>query len=1149
MSQKRADEIIDWLRYYGRERINSRLMDERRCIPPYIVLDFGNHGVLGLQVEERYGGAALLNRDFVRVLEQIGAIDINLGILVVMNNALGIRPIQRYAQAELREELLPILAAGRELASFSLTEPGAGSNPRAIASTATPHRLDNSWRLRGKKIWSGSSAWSGVINIFVKQLDSNHQPIGISGFAVRQETPGLRMGPEAMTMGLRGMVQNAIYLEDAKVSRQQLLGEAGGGMAVAQDAMMFTRLCLAAVSLGAMKRCVSLMLRYAERRQIATGRLLDNPLTRLRISEHTAAITAVEALVNGTAELLDSPAKTLRESNAGSPELLTACKIIAPELLWSSVDDLVQMLGGRGYLENNLAAQIFRDARVIRIFEGPTETLNMHLGSRAVERPSDLRVLLRDELEAADLADRLGEVAGEIAARHTNNSPFADEKVACNQRIYLLVGEIAAKTILLAVTRKAWKRQTTTRLQHAVDWCEQLLQETVEKSLETTAAERSLFDIKQLQNLSQDLAAQIGDIDQTMAGEESELDPLLRQELDPLPFLPSNGNSETSSIDRQTDLRFSIAQSWDLELDEKQSGESIDEKTLHTPNSNSPNQNLFASEFTNQENLTSDPLKSGRIPNQKLVDSSISSSHSGEKIENWLVQWLTRQLKIETHTLDLKKSFPALGVESVNASNLAMDLEEWLGLRVDIDLLWDYPDIPSLAGYLATKINREKPSYNRTFPNENGHKKDQKQEFTQVIIPNQNSPKSQIHPSKGFVEAEKIPQFFQAVTEQHGRKLLIEGRWVYDFASCNYLGLDLHPKVKAAILPAVEKWGTHPSWTRFVAWPAIYDELEEELGKLLGVSDLMVFPSLTLLQMGVIPMLVGNDGIIFSDIYAHRCIYEACRVAQHNGAKLIQYRHEDLSDLEEKLAKSPIEKTKIITIDGVYSLSADLADLPGYVRLAKKYNATIYVDDAHSFGILGENPTANKPYGYKGNGIVNHFGLRFAEDNIIYVAALSKAYSSYAAFITCPDREFKNKLRHVWTSGYSGPSPVASLATALAGLKVNHQEGEQLREKLYHLTRKLVTQARSIGFEVENHNYVPLFSVIIGEVANVVDVCQLLWEYNILITPAVFPAVPLNRSSLRFSITAANTEEEVDRAIEALAAAWDLLQKRSFRKA
>jgi 7-keto-8-aminopelargonate synthetase-like enzyme len=251
-----------------------------------------------------------------------------------------------------------------------------------------------------------------------------------------------------------------------------------------------------------------------------------------------------------------------------------------------------------------------------------------------------------------------------------------------------------------------------------------------------------------------------------------------------------------------------------------------------------------------------------------------------------------------------------------------------------------------------------------------------------------------------------------------------------------------------------------------------------------------------------------------------------------------------LNDLEEKLAKSPMEKTKIIAIDGVYSVAADLADIPGYVRLAKKYNALIYVDDAHSFGILGENPSKDMPYGYKGNGIVNHFGLRFAEDNIIYVAGLSKAYSSYAAFITCGDRDFKNKLRHVWTSGYSGPSPVASLATALAGLEVNRTEGEQLRTKLYHLTRKLVTQARAMGFEVENDGYVPLFSVIIGEVQHVVDVCQLLWEYNILITPAVFPAVPLNRSALRFSITAANTEEEVDRAIEALAAAWNLLQTR-----
>nr|ACG63826.1 SxtA [Microseira wollei] len=403
---------------------------------------------------------------------------------------------------------------------------------------------------------------------------------------------------------------------------------------------------------------------------------------------------------------------------------------------------------------------------------------------------------------------------------------------------------------------------------------------------------------------------------------------------------------------------------------------------------------------------------------------------------------------------------------------------------------------------------------------------------------------NEINTLENVVNQQKIPQVTRVVTEQQDRKVLIDGHWVIDFASCNYLGLDLHPKVKEAIPPALEKWGVHPSWTRLVASPAIYEELEEELAKLLGVPDVLLFPSLTLLQMGVLPLLTGNNGVIFGDISAHRCIYEACCLAQHKGAQFIQYRHNDLNDLAAKLAKYPLEQVKIIAIDGVYSMSADLPDLPAYVRLAKQYNALIYIDDAHGFGILGENPSSDMPYGYKGNGIVNYFDLRFAEDNIIYVAGLSKAYSSYAAFVTCGNSQIKTQFRNAWTAIFSGPSPVASLASALAGLQVNRQEGEQLRKQVYYLTHKLVTQARAIGFEVDNYSYVPIVSVLVGDAQHIVDVCQLLWEYGILITPAIFPIVPLNKTALRFSITAANTEEEIDQAIKALEAVWDLLQKR-----
>jgi hypothetical protein len=228
--------------------------------------------------------------------------------------------------------------------------------------------------LSGEKAWIGTASWAGVINIFVQALDRERRPLGITGFVLRQGTPGLRQGPEALTLGMRGMVQNSIYLDDVRVGAEHLLGEVGGGMEVAQDAMMLGRLGIAAMCVGAMKRCAQLMLRYSERRTVATGRLLDNPVTLSRLSELTAATVAVEALVDVVNTALDAAVTV-------PVEIYAACKTSGPEFLWTGADQLVQLLGARGCTETNLVSQVLRDARVAP--EGPT-TLHMFLGSRVL---------------------------------------------------------------------------------------------------------------------------------------------------------------------------------------------------------------------------------------------------------------------------------------------------------------------------------------------------------------------------------------------------------------------------------------------------------------------------------------------------------------------------------------------------------------------------------------------------------------------------------------------------------------------------------------------------------------------------------------------------------------------------------------------
>jgi len=637
-SRARADHLIQWLRSYAQERINSRLIDERRCIPPYIVLDLGNRGMLGMQVPEQYGGLALSSRDTLRVFEQLAAIDLTLASFVGVHHVLGTRPIMHYARPAVRDALLPRIAQGRELAAFAVTEPGAGSNPAAMAATAVPDARGG-WRLRGQKVWIGSGAWAGAINVFVQLLDANHIPLGITGFVVRQGTEGLRQGPEALTMGMRGMVQNAVDFYDVPVDAEHMLGEVGGGMDVAQDAMMYGRLGLAALSVGGMKRCAQLMHRYATRRSIATGRLLDNPVTLIRFSELMAAIGTVETLVARIAECLD-------QGGVVPVEAYAACKTSGPEFLSRAADHLVQMLGGRGYIETNIAPQILRDARLLRIFEGPTETLNMFLGSRIINKGEALDAFLSQVLGAPAVAQSLRAAAAHILERCTGSqAPFADHTTALRWA-HALTGDIATFAILWAATQGTFERSGEEHLRRASEWARLHFEQKCARALSNTPAEVVVSGADTLTDYIAHYAEAIGDLEQTLAAEAHDLDTLLRRQPPTVRSAPQAHCSE-----------------------------------------NPP------------QGEVSEP---GEKPHDALVSSV--SPHTAESIQNRMVELLARKLHLATHAIDRRKPFADYGLDSVIAVELIQEMEDWLQRPLEATLVWSFPTIELLACHLAGEI-------------------------------------------------------------------------------------------------------------------------------------------------------------------------------------------------------------------------------------------------------------------------------------------------------------------------------------------------------------------------------------------------------------------------------------------------------------
>ncbi len=374
------------------------------------------------------------------------------------------------------------------------------------------------------------------------------------------------------------------------------------------------------------------------------------------------------------------------------------------------------------------------------------------------------------------------------------------------------------------------------------------------------------------------------------------------------------------------------------------------------------------------------------------------------------------------------------------------------------------------------------------------------------------------------------------VDEIDGRMIRIGDQWLADFASCNYLGFDLEPEIIAAVPSYLEAWGTHPSWSRLLGSPVLYEQIEERLTSLLGAPDTLILPTITLIHLSVIPLLAAS-GTVFVDRRAHKTIYEGAELATLRGATLQRFAHDDLDELE-VLLRADRGSARLICIDGVNSMTGNAPDLRAFAKLAREYEAILYVDDAHGFGVIGERgPGELSPYGKRGNSIVNYVGESY--DNVVLVAGLSKAYSSLAAFIACPT-EMKRLLKTAAPPYlYSGPSPVASLATTIAGLDVNEQRGDALRADLHAKTKRVLEALDRLGIHTPNHDGFPIIEIPIGQAEQIGDVGEFLFEHGIYVTLAAYPLVPRAEVGFRIQLTAANTNGEVDQLIDVLGALAD----------
>lgn len=434
-----ADTVIAELRPFLTTRHDAALADARRTLAPHLCLEFGRRGLAGLMLPPEQNGRGLPLGEALRVIRFLATCDLSLSVGFGLHNILGLHALTRFGSQTARDTLLADCARGARLCAFALTETAAGSDPRRITSTAHRQR-DGSWLLNGSKRWIGLGAWCGAVVTFAQAYDELDRPLGITGFVFPAETPGFIVGEEAPTLGLRAIFQGAIHFKNLRVPATGQLGPTGEGLTQAHEILSAGRLGCVAFSSGAMQRAVQIAGRYVARRKIATGALAENGAAGDTLARMLAQTVAIDRLFDWLCTEVDTTG-TLAD------ELFCAAKIVAPEWAFHVVDGCLQMLGARGYDETNVVARVFRDIRVIRIFEGPTETIRYHLGGLVRRSATTVRKNLCEKLDAPDIFVIIS------AAHERTYRDSAALSRADHHRALSWLGEIVALGLVWAIVR------------------------------------------------------------------------------------------------------------------------------------------------------------------------------------------------------------------------------------------------------------------------------------------------------------------------------------------------------------------------------------------------------------------------------------------------------------------------------------------------------------------------------------------------------------------------------------------------------------------------------------------------------------------------------------------------------------------------
>lgn len=369
------------------------------------------------------------------------------------------------------------------------------------------------------------------------------------------------------------------------------------------------------------------------------------------------------------------------------------------------------------------------------------------------------------------------------------------------------------------------------------------------------------------------------------------------------------------------------------------------------------------------------------------------------------------------------------------------------------------------------------------------------------------------------VREQGIYPYFHALESRQDVEVIMEGRRRIMLGSNNYLGLTTHPEIIEAGIKATERYGSGCSGSRFLNGTlSVHLELEAELAEFLRKEDTVTFSTGFQSNLGIISAIVGMGDYAICDRENHASIYDGCKLSY---GKMLRFRHNDMADLEKKLAGIPDGAGKLIITDGVFSMGGDIAKLPEIVALAKKYGARVMVDDAHGLGVLGEG----------GRGTASHFGL---EDEVdIYMGTFSKSLASLGGYMAA-SKKVCEYVRHVsrpfiFSASITPASAMVAL-TALRHLKAHPELATRLME-LSDYARAGLT-ARGLTLRPSRTPIIPVFTY---ETINTLTKAKEIYEAGVYVNPVLPPATAPNECLLRTSYMASHTEALLDEAMDIIA--------------